>query len=89
MLLEPLPALLACCRRLAALAPAEGEAGGGAAGAMGLMDGSDATWLSGMGSQLAAPRAEHGCESSQALQVCVPAAAACQVRCSAAAPLLL
>jgi len=73
-LLEPLPALLSCVRRLAALQPggedgADGSEGGAAAAARaGLMDGSDASmWSVGMSSQVLV-RAERGCESSQGLQ---------------------
>ena len=68
VLLEPLPALLSCVRRLAALqAPDCGSQGDGVGG--GLADESDATTLSiGMASQLM--RIDLGCESSKALQVC-------------------
>jgi hypothetical protein len=64
-LVEPLPALLACARRLAALQTPDGGSEGGCGA-----DGSDATTMSvGMASQLM--RVELGCESSKALQVCV------------------
>ena len=59
-MLEPLPALLSCVRRLAMLAPADG--GGGSR----VGDGSDDTLML-SASQLV--RAEDGCESSQELQV--------------------
>jgi hypothetical protein len=62
VLLEPLPALLACVRRLAALQPPDAEAPGGEA--------PDGTEMSaGMSSQAPALLAEQGCESSRALQV--------------------
>ncbi|GBF90249.1 hypothetical protein Rsub_03382 [Raphidocelis subcapitata] len=56
-LVEPLPALLACARRLAALQPEEGEAPPGSSEAS-----------AGAATQPPALRAERGCESSLALQ---------------------
>ena len=60
-LVEPLPALLACARRLAALQAPEGEGEAAPGG------GSEPS--AGMGSQPPGLREERGCESSQALQV--------------------
>jgi hypothetical protein len=60
VLLEPLPALLACARRLAALQPPDGE------GPPEATDGSEMS--AGMSSQAPALRAEQGLDSSCALQ---------------------
>ncbi len=64
-LLEPLPALLSCVRRLAALQPADGHAPPDGSSDTGFASGSLITSSS---SQPAPLRVEAGCESSRALQ---------------------